>query len=103
MKSAHTTAIGSSHAKEWPSEAALEIFPNPSNGPVFVTYTVPDGITDAQLRVVDLSGRELGSRRLGSGPGVWELQTTRWSSGAYLVELRLDNVVTTTAKVVLQN
>lgn len=75
---------------EWPSSSQLEAFPNPSTGPVFLTYQVPEETDQGELRVVDLSGRDLFTKMLGNGPGALVLQTDAWEPGIYLAELRVD-------------
>lgn len=75
---------------QWPTEVQLTIFPNPSNGPVFVGYDVPTGTASAMLRVIDLSGRELLSIRVSEGPGLSTIETGGWANGIYIAEVRLD-------------
>lgn len=75
---------------QWPTEVQLTIFPNPSNGPVFVGYDVPTGTGTAVLRVIDLSGRELQSMRISEGPGLSTIETEGWANGVYIAEIRLD-------------
>ena len=63
---------------------------------------MPEVNMDAQLRVIDLSGRELEKVKLSSGPGLKELQTANWTAGAYLLELKLDNVAIGQLKLLVQ-
>lgn len=87
---------------EWPSAAQLEIFPNPSNGPAFVAFETPVVASNASLRVVDLSGRELFETRVGTGPGIHNLVTDDWSNGVYMVELRVDGAAYASTKLIVQ-
>jgi hypothetical protein len=75
---------------QWIMGATLEVFPNPSNGPVHVVYEVPEGIVNAELRLLDIHGREQRRTRLGEGAGLLTLQTNGLAPGVYFVELRFD-------------
>jgi len=88
--------------KEWPSSIQLEVFPNPSSGPVFVAYQVPEGMDQGQLRVVDLRGRAMYTQVLGNGPGALVLQTDAWAPGVYLAELRVADAMVAAAKITVQ-
>lgn len=94
--------IASRRSVDWPSTVQLEVFPNPSNGQAFVAFETPMDAAHAELRVVDLSGRELYSARTDSGPGLQTLVTDTWSNGVYLVELRVDGAAFATSKLVVQ-
>jgi len=87
---------------EWPSSIQLEVFPNPSSGPVFLAYQVSEGTDQGDLRVVDLSGRELLKQVLCVGPGALMLQTDAWAPGVYLAELRIADVMVASAKITVQ-
>jgi len=87
---------------EWPSSIQLEVSPNPSSGPVFVAYQVPEGMDQGQLRVVDLRGRAMYTERLGNGPGALVLQTDAWAPGVYLAELRVADAMVAAAKITVQ-
>jgi hypothetical protein len=84
-------AVARQHAAvAWPNDLQLEAFPNPSVGPVYITYEVPEGIGAAELRIMDVTGRELWIERLPDGPGIRMVQTDQWSAGLYVAELRVD-------------
>jgi len=86
----------------WPTTAGLDVYPNPSNGPVLVTYDVPESTDQALLRVLDLSGRVLHTVRVAKGPSLYQLQTDGWAAGVYLVELQLDASTSSTTKLIIQ-
>ncbi len=89
-------------AVEWETGISMEVFPNPSNGPVYVVYEVPEGTQHAELRLLDLHGRTLQSMRIGDGPGVQEWSTNELAPGLYVTELLLEGLASKQAKVVVQ-
>lgn len=86
---------------DWHSTTLLEVFPNPSNGSVFVGYEVPTGIAIAMLRLIDLSGRKLQSMRINEGPGLSTFETEGWANGVYIAEIRLDGAAHATTKLTI--
>jgi len=95
--------VAEHRASDWPDGPVLEAFPNPSRGPIFLVYEVPEGIAKAELRVVDLSGREVRILSIPKGSGLIEFQTAEWAAGIYLAELRIDGVSAGQAKVIVQH
>lgn len=87
---------------EWPTDVQLEAFPNPTDGLVFITYELPENAGITELRIVDLSGRELLNERLLEGPGVRTVQTDQWSSGLYIAELRINGAGLATTKLTVR-
>ncbi len=87
----------------WETSLSLEVFPNPSNGPVHVVYKVPDGIMNAELRMLDVHGREQRNARLGQGAGLLAFPTHGLPSGVYFVELILNGHGVAQRKLVLQD
>ncbi len=89
-------------AIDWETGIALEVFPNPSTGPTHVMYEVPEGIEKAELRVVDLHGREQQRVRLGEGPGLLTMTMAGLAPGVYLLELRGAGQTLAWTKMILQ-
>ncbi len=87
---------------QWETGIALEAFPNPTNGPLYMMYEVPEGTLNAELRLVDLHGRELHNTRLGDGTGMQQWSTHGLAPGIYVAELRLDGIASKQTKVVVQ-
>ena len=86
----------------WETGATLEVFPNPSSGPVFAVVEVPEGMDRAELVLLDLHGRQLHGEVLGTGPGVVQLTTSGLATGIYVAELRIDGHALAQAKVAVQ-
>lgn len=89
-------------AIDWDTGMLLEAFPNPSNGPLFVVYEVPESSPQAELRLLDLHGRTMRSTRLGDGPGMLQWSTQGLAPGIYMAELRVDGMASKQVKVVVQ-
>lgn len=70
----------------------LQAHPNPSNGPVWIAYTVPEGVTAAALNIHDSAGRLVWQRNLSSGGGIVELAAKELASGLHMASLRLDGI-----------
>lgn len=87
---------------DWTNGPQLEAFPNPSNGPIFVVFDVPEGVRDAVLRILDLSGRELRYQRISTGPGISTMDTDAWANGVYIAELRWDGAAIAAVRLAVQ-
>jgi hypothetical protein len=68
----------------------LRAYPNPSNGPVFVVYEIPEGVERAELLVVDASGKLITTRNVPPQNGIFELSSL--SSGLCIATLRCDGI-----------
>lgn len=75
------------HPISWANEMVLEAFPNPSNGPVFLAYTLPEGCEQGILSIADLSGRAMAKQLTYQSSGLVQITTNEWSAGLYLVTL----------------
>lgn len=77
-------------AVQWETSLLLEVFPNPSNGPVFMAYALPEGSTEGVIHITDLSGRALARQVAYQSSGILQLHTAGWSAGVYLLTLTVD-------------
>jgi hypothetical protein len=77
----------------------LAAYPNPSNGPVYLVYTVPEGVENVELNMHDAQGRLVHSSRPQPRNGIVEVLAKDLSSGVHLVSLRYDGMQVATAKV----
>ena len=68
----------------------LRAFPNPSNGPVYLVYEVPDGAEQADVQVVDASGKLVFTRNLAPQSGI--LEPPQFSTGLHIATLRCDGI-----------
>jgi len=75
-------------------DATLQVYPNPANDYATIEVNLPSE-SNATLRIVDLSGKEVASRNYGSmtGSSTITVNTANYVSGMYVVELVLDNAV----------
>lgn len=85
-------------AGQAPPQAALQLWPNPSNVPVYITYTVLDGVENVELHVHDAQGRLLKRQRVGNNNGIAELQPRELSSGVHVASLYFDGIRVGSAK-----
>ena len=86
---------------KYPVGTLLAAYPNPTNGPIYLVYHLPDGVEHANIRIHDLSGREVDSKPLSNAMGVLELQTAPWAAGLYAAELDMDGHRATTIKLAI--
>jgi hypothetical protein len=87
----------------WETGLSLEVFPIPSNGPVFAMAEVPEDIGQAELRVVDVHGRVVHAKGLSGGPNMITLKTEGFAPGVYVAEVRLDGHRVAQAKMIIQH
>ncbi|MBK9759188.1 MAG: T9SS type A sorting domain-containing protein [Flavobacteriales bacterium] len=76
----------------------LGVYPNPTKGEAFVTYKLPDGATQGELRVHDATGRLVRAVNLMRSGGIVDLPKSELSSGTYAVSLRADGILVGTVK-----
>jgi hypothetical protein len=70
----------------------LGAYPNPSNGPVYITYTIMEGVEQVELVVHDAQGRLVKRQRLGNSNGIAELQPRELASGIHIASLYFDGI-----------
>ena len=72
------------------SENNMSLYPNPTNGDVFVTFAAVDG-ESATLSIMDINGRVVKTENLGKlnagGDLTYSFQTTDLASGMYIVNV----------------
>ena len=84
----------------WQQELAVNLYPNPSSGQVFVE--VASEINALNISVLDLNGREVFSTNLYSENGVFEVQP-ELSRGVYLIKItEPESGTVTTKRLVMQ-
>ncbi|MBK9275396.1 MAG: T9SS type A sorting domain-containing protein [Flavobacteriales bacterium] len=75
----------------------LGVYPNPSQGAAFITYTLPEGLGAAELQVYDARGRIIWQRRPESSSGITELPSDL-TPGLYQVVLSSSGMLVGSAK-----
>jgi hypothetical protein len=70
-----------------PAVPAMRLYPNPANVWVAVDVSIQAPVEQAQLRVLDATGKALLQRTLAPGMGQVVLDTRSLAPGLYLVEL----------------
>ena len=86
---------------KYPVGTLLAAYPNPTLGPVYLVYHLPEGVEHAYIHVVDLTGREVENKALSNSMGILELQTGSWATGLYAAELEMDGRRATTIKLAI--
>jgi hypothetical protein len=86
---------------KYPVGTMLAAYPNPSNGPIYLVYHLPEGVEHANISIRDLAGREVVDKVLPNAMGILELQTGPWGAGIYAAELDMDNQRATTIKLAI--
>lgn len=93
-KSRHVKANTETYLENSPY---LRAYPNPSNGPVFVVYEVPEGVEQALLEVVSADGKLILSQSIAPQNGIAELG--KLPLGLNVATLRCDGIRVGIAKV----
>ena len=88
-------------AKHQLARPLLGAYPNPSNGPVYFTYPVAEGVQQVELRLHDASGRLIGSHRLAAKAGILELDRRDLPTSLVIANLYWDGIRVADAKVAL--
>ena len=81
------------------SPAQLTAYPNPSNGPVFLVYTVPEGVEKAEITVFDAQGRMINTSIVPPNGGIFEINERSLSTGLHVVNLTCDGISVGSTKV----
>lgn len=76
----------------------LSAYPNPSNGPVYLVYDVPEGVSESVVRVFDAQGRVVLDKRVSVKGGIIELDTRQHASGLLVATLYWDGIQVATTK-----
>ena len=77
----------------------LQAYPNPSSGPVYLTYSVVEGVENATIEVYTEQGQMLMTKALGSSNGIAELHTQQWAPGMHVAVLYFDGLRVGSTKV----
>jgi hypothetical protein len=86
---------------QWPAEEMLEVFPNPARNLAYVAFDL-GGSEQAQLRVLDLHGRQISSQVLSGAEGIATIPLDGLSNGLYLIEVVRRDAPNQQARLVVQ-
>ncbi len=89
----------SAHSSPNATSSILSAYPNPSNGPVYLVYDVPEGVTQVQVLVHDATGRLAFGEVVGTKGRVLELPQHALASGLHIATLLFDGIQVGTTKV----
>ena len=70
----------------------LQAYPNPSSGPVYLTYSVVEGVDNATLEVYTEQGQLVMNKTLGNSSGIAELNTQHLAPGVHVAVLYFDGL-----------
>jgi len=82
--------------------STFHVYPNPSRDNTTLTYTLTAQTGQAQVRLLDLAGRELEAYTLRGNEGRLLLATQAFAPGLYLVELRMGGSLVEVRKLVVE-
>ena len=68
----------------------LQAYPNPGIGPFYLVYDVPEGVEQAELRVMDALGRMVHRQSVTPKKGIAELAANTWANGVHIATLYCD-------------
>jgi hypothetical protein len=81
------------------SRNLLGAYPNPSNGPVYLVYQVPEGVGQAEVVIGDAQGRIVKRERIAPKDGILEILPKELAAGMHLASLYFDGIQVGTAKI----
>lgn len=76
----------------------LAAYPNPSNGPVYLMYQVPEGVEQVEVRLTDALGRLVLLKKVMPKNGIIEVMPRDMASGVHVGELFFDGIRVATTK-----
>lgn len=76
--------------------------PNPTGAGTTIDYALPAYMTNANLVVFDLNGREISSQAINDQRGVVELNTSTWTAGTYIYAIVVDGRAIARKKMLVQ-
>ena len=76
--------------------------PNPSGVSTMIDYTLPKDLTNANLVVFDLNGRELSSQAINDASGVVEVNTSKMAAGTYVYAIVVEGRAVARKKMIVQ-
>jgi len=85
------------------SPMLLDAYPNPTDGPQWLVYRMPEGSGDAVLVVRDALGREVLKQAVPSTIGILELATHSWANGLYNATVVVDGIAAQVTKLLVQH
>lgn len=77
----------------------LNAYPNPTNGPVYLTYTIVEGVEAAQVELHNAQGQLVRAISLGGASGIAEIQAEQLTPGIHIATLYFDGVAVGSTKV----
>lgn len=80
------------HGQTARANLMLRAYPNPSNGPVYLVYTVPEGVEQTELRMHDAAGRLVYQQRVAPQNGIAELEPDQLATGLHVAVLLCDGI-----------
>ena len=84
------------------SALSLNAYPNPASDFVNIDYTLPEGVSFANLHLIDALGREQGVYQLDGFTDHLRLQTSDFLAGTYLYYLESDGIKSETSMIIIQ-
>lgn len=90
------------HSVKWPPEALLEVFPNPASNTAYIVLDVGVSSEIANLRLLDLNGRQLRTQQFSGAQGIVTLSLEGLSPGLYLIEFVRTEEPSLQARLVVQ-
>ncbi len=74
-------------AVQWAEEDVLEVFPNPAINVAYVVFDFGASSSSAQLRLLDVNGRQLSTQIISGAQGIATLPLEGVSAGVYIIEV----------------
>ena len=78
---------------------SLVLFPNPSSGYLFVSFTT-ESTTEAEIQVTDVNGVLIGTYKLKNN--LTKITTNKWKQGIYMVTITSNNKIEDSAKIIVE-
>ena len=95
-----TLSNHSKYTTEQPNNSGFKIYPNPAKNYISVEYKVDDIVSDINLKIINSNGKTVDIIKLTNKVGICNLDTRKYKSGIYIINLYNDNKLLQSSKFV---
>src|SRR5690554_1961233 len=82
---------------------SITVYPNPANDFTSIKWEIYDELKDAQYKIYDMNGREMGSGIIEENKGEKIIDTRSLDNGVYIINIYNDGVMKMNSKLIVSN
>ncbi len=84
-------------------KALFQMQPNPANNSVWIQFPYEPDMQSAELNIVDLAGKTIFNQNITASHGLFELDSSSFTNGIYMLRLSIDNIPYGSDKLTIQH